>query len=108
MKGVELPDDPYVWDIDRIHATAGKLWVFTSAMKPDGDDNQVDVFDADGRYADSIILRYPAGDRNHRGVSRWTLMTDDGFFVIPEQEADGLISIGKYRIVDAGLFPDKR
>ncbi len=105
LKGVELPADPYVWDIDRIQATAGKLWVFTSAMKPNGDDNRVDVFDADGRYADSIILRYPAGDRNHRRVARWTLMTDDGFFVIPEQEADGLVSIGKYRIVDADLFP---
>jgi len=105
LKGVELPDDPYVWDIARIHATAGKLWVFTSAMKPDGDDNQVDVFDTDGRYADSIMLRYPAGNRNHRRMSRWTLMTDDGFFVIPEQEEDGLVSIGKYRIVDADLFP---
>ena len=105
LKGVELPDDPYVWDIARIHATAGKLWVFTSAMKPDGDENQVDVFDADGRYADSIILRYPAGDRNHRHVARWTLMTDAGFFIIPEQEEDALVSIGKYRIVDADLFP---
>jgi hypothetical protein len=105
LKGVELPDDPYVWDIARIHATAGKLWVFTSAMKPDGDDHQVDVFDAEGRYADSIILRYPAGDRNHRHVARWTLMTDDGLFVIPEQEEDGLVSIGKYRIADADLFP---
>jgi len=105
LKGVELPDDPYVWDVAGIHATAGKLWVFTSAMKPDGDDNRVDVFDADGRYADSIILRYPTGDRNHRRLARWTLMTDDGFFVIPEQEEDGLVSIGKYRIVDADLFP---
>jgi hypothetical protein len=108
VRGIVFPDDPYVWDIGRIHAAAGKLWVFTSVMKPNGDDNQVDVFDAEGRYADSIILRYPAGDRNHRGVSRWTLMTDDGLFIIPEQEADGLVSIGKYRIVDAGLFPDKR
>jgi hypothetical protein len=107
LKGVDLPDDPYVWDVDKIHAAAGKLWVFTSAMKPDGDDHQVDVFDADGRYADSVILRYPAGDRNHRRVARWTLMTDDGFFVIPEQEEDGLVSIGKYRIADAQLFPSR-
>ena len=26
-------------------------------------------------------------------------------FVIPEQETDGLISIGRYRFPDAGLFP---
>jgi len=105
LKGVELPDDPYVWDIAGIHAAAGKLWVFTSAMKPDGDDHQVDVFDADGRFIDSIVLRYPAGSRNHRRMARWTLMTDDGTFVIPEQEEDGLVSIGKYRIPDAELFP---
>jgi hypothetical protein len=104
-KGIEFPDDPYVWDIVRIHAAAGKLWVFTSVMKPNGDDQQVDVFDEAGRFIDNLVLRYPAGGRNHRGVARWTLLTDDGFFIIPEQEEDGLISIGKYRIVDAGLFP---
>ncbi len=104
-RGVDLPDDPYVWDIDRIHAAAGKLWAFTSVMKPDGDDQQVDVYDGEGRFIDSVILRYPAGDRNHRAVARWTLLTDDGFFIIPEQEKDGFISIGKYRIVDTDLFP---
>ena len=104
-KGVELPDDPYVWDIDRIHAAAGRLWVFTSAMKPDGDDQQVDIFDGEGRYIDRIVLRYPAGARNHRFLARWTLLSDDGVFVIPEQEEDGFVSIGKYRIRDADLFP---
>jgi hypothetical protein len=104
-KGIDLPDDPYVWDIDRIHAAAGKLLVFTSVMKPDGDDQQVDVFDEAGRFIDNLVLRYPAGGRNHRGVARWTLLTDDGFFIIPEQEEDGLVSIGKYRILDADLFP---
>ncbi len=83
-RGVEFPDDPYVWDVAKIHAAAGKLWVFTSVTKPNGDDNQVDVFDAEGRYIDSIILRYPAGDRNHRGVAGWTLLTADGFFFVPE------------------------
>jgi hypothetical protein len=104
-RGIDLPDDPYVWDIDRIHAAAGRLWVFTSTMKPDGDDQQVDIFDGDGRYVDRIVLRYPAGARNHRFLARWTLLSDDGFFVIPEQEEDGLVSIGKYRIPDADLFP---
>jgi len=102
-RGIDLPDDPYVWDIDRIHATAGKLWVFTSTIRGGGDDQQVDVFDEAGRFIDNIILRFPAAVRNHR--ARWTVLTDDGFFIIPEQEQDGLISIGKYRIVDADLFP---
>jgi len=104
-RGIKFPADPYVWDIDRIHAAAGRLWVFTSTMKPDGDDQQVDIFDGEGRYVDRIVLRYPAGARNHRFLARWTLLSDDGFFVIPEQEEDGLVSIGKYRIPDADLFP---
>ena len=104
-KGVEFPDDPYYWDIDKIHAAAGRLWVFTSVAKPDGDDRQVDVFDADGRYIDSVILRFPPEGLNHRAVARWTLLTDDGILIIPEQDEDGLVSIGKYRIPDAGLFP---
>lgn len=105
-KGIDLPDDPYVWDIDRIHAAAGKLLVFTSTIRSGGDDQQVDVFDEAGRFIDNIILRFPAAGRNHR--ARWTVLTDDGFFIIPEQEKDGLISIGKYRIVDAELFPPNR
>jgi hypothetical protein len=103
-RGIDLPPDAFNWDIDKIHATAGNLWVFTSVRKPDGDDQQVDVFDGAGRFVDSIVLRFPPGGRNHRAVARWTLLTDNGFLVIPEQEEDGLISIGKYRIKDAGLF----
>jgi hypothetical protein len=102
-RGVEFPEDPYVWDIDRIHAAAGKLFVFTSTMSSGGDDQQVDIFDAEGRFADSVVLRYPPGGRNHR--ARWTVLTDDGLFIIPEQEKDGLISIGHYRIPDRDLFP---
>jgi hypothetical protein len=101
-RGVDVPDDPYTWDIDRIQAGAGKLWVFTSTFKSGRNDQQVDLFDEAGRYVDSVILRYPPGKRDHG--ARWTLMTDDGFFFIPEQEEDGLVTIGKYRIVDPGLF----
>jgi hypothetical protein len=104
-RGIEFPDDPYVWDIDKIHATPGRLWVFTSVMKSDGNDHLVDIFDAEGRFVDSVILRYPPGGRDHRFLARWTLMTDDGFFFVPEQEEDGLVSIGKYRIPDANPFP---
>ncbi|HSA96525.1 MAG TPA: 6-bladed beta-propeller [Acidobacteriota bacterium] len=107
-KGVEFPEDPFVWDIDKIQAAAGKLWVFTSVAKPDGDDRQVDVFDAEGRYIDRVILRFPPAGLNHRSAARWSLLTDDGFFIIPEEDKDGLISIGKYRILDAGLFPGGR
>jgi hypothetical protein len=100
-RGIEFPDEPYVWDIVRIHAAAGRLWVFTSVTSPD--DQPVDLFDEVGRFVDRVILRYPPGGRNHS--ARWTLLTDDGFFIIPEQGEDGLISIASYRIRDAGLFP---
>jgi hypothetical protein len=106
-RGIELPDAPYVWDVHQIHAAAGRLWVFTSTVKPDGDDQLVDIFDAEGCYADSVVLRFPAGGRNHRAVARWSLLTDDGFFYVPEQEEDGLITIAKYRIPDAKLFPSR-
>ena len=102
-RGVEFPEDPYVWDIDRIHAAAGKLFVFTSTISSGGDDQQVDIFDGEGRFVDSVVLRFPAGGRKHN--ARWTVLSDDGLFIIPEQEADGLISIGWYRILDPALFP---
>ncbi len=101
-RGIEFPDEPYAWDITRILAAAAKLWVFTSVMKPDGNDQEVDVFDGAGRFVDSVVLRFPTTGRDH--LARWTLLTNDGFFFIPEQGEDGLISIVKYRLSDAGLF----
>jgi hypothetical protein len=104
-RGLDLTSDPYVFDIMELHAVAGHLWVFTSVMKPDGNDQQVDVFDSSGRFVDSFFLRFPESGRQHRGVRKKSLITDDGFLVLPEQEEDGLVSIGKYRMVDADLFP---
>ncbi|MGB8960097.1 MAG: hypothetical protein WCC00_13905, partial [Candidatus Aminicenantales bacterium] len=86
-RGLDFPDETYVWDAHKIHAAAGRLWVFTSVAKADGDDQQVDLFDEAGRFVDSVILRFPPGNRDHR--ARWTLLTDDGYFIIPEQEEDG-------------------
>lgn len=105
-KGIDLPSDPYVWDIEKISAAAGKLWAFTSSKNEDGDDQQVDVFDEAGRFIDSFILRFPPGKRNHR--ARWSLLTDEGFYFVPEHEDDGTVSIGKYRIMEAGLFKEVR
>jgi hypothetical protein len=104
-RGIDLPEDPFVWDIGRIQAAAGKLFVFTSTITRGGDDQLVDIFDAEGRFIDGVVVRFPPGGRSHR--SRWTALTDDGFFIIPEQEEDGLFSIGKYCIPDAALFPPR-
>jgi hypothetical protein len=98
-RGVEnLSSDPYVFDITEIDAVGDRLWVFTSHVKPDGNDQQVDVFDAAGLFIDSFFLRFPAGPRNHRSACRKRLLTDDGYLFVPEQEEDGLVTIGKYKI----------
>jgi hypothetical protein len=102
LRGVDLPSDKYVFDINELHVVGENLWVFTSVMKPDGDDQQVDVFDAAGRYIDSFFLHYPANGQNHRIARKKSLITDDGYFFLPEQDAAGLVSIGKYRIHDLG------
>jgi hypothetical protein len=94
----EVNSDPYVFDIDEIHAVGDELWVFTSTAKADGNDQQVDVFDTSGRYIDSFFLKFPPSGRKHRGASRKSLVTDDGFIFLPEQEEDGLVTIGKYKI----------
>ncbi len=99
-RGLDIPSDRYMFDVFEIHAIGENLWVLTSTRKPDGDDQQVDVFDAAGRYVDSFLLRFPAGGRNHIRARRKALITDDGYFFIPEEEEDGLVSIGKYRIRD--------
>ncbi|TFH34658.1 MAG: hypothetical protein E4G99_09050 [Anaerolineales bacterium] len=102
-RGIDIPSDPYVFDINEIHAVGENLWIFTSVYKPNGDDQQVDVFDAAGRFIDSYFLRFPTSERNHRIVRRKALITDDGYLFIPEQEEDGLVTIGKYKIRDLGL-----
>lgn len=102
-RGIEAPSDPYMFDINEIHAVGENLWVLTSVIKPDGDDQQVDVFDAAGRFIDSFFLHFPASGRNHRIARRKTLITDDGYLFVPEQEEDGLVTIGKYKIRDLVL-----
>jgi hypothetical protein len=107
-KGIDTPSDPYIFDVIEIHAVGGNLWAFTSHFRADGNDQQVDVFDAECRFIDSVLLRFPDDGRNHRAVCRKSLVTEDGFLILPEQEEDGLVSIGKYRIADADLFPGRR
>lgn len=89
----------FVSDINQIHSVGDNLWVFTSTVKPGGKEQQVDVFDENGRYSDSFFLRFPPGGRNH--FLRKGVISDDGFLFIPEREEDGLVSIGKYKILDS-------
>ena len=85
------------FDILEIHAVAGRLWVFTSTMKKNGNGRLVDVFDAEGRFVDSFRLEFPDEKIKHNYSKG--LISGDGFLFVPEQDEDGLVSIGKYRIL---------
>jgi hypothetical protein len=105
-RGIDFPSDPYLFDIREIHAVGENLWIFTSVYKPNGDDQQVDVFDATGRFIDNFFLRFPTSERNHTIVRRKALIADDGYIFIPEQEEDGLVTIGKYKMRDLNFQRD--
>jgi hypothetical protein len=72
-------------------------------MKPDRNDQQVDVFDASGRYIDSFVLHFPSSGRNHVRARRKMLITDDGYLFVPEEEKDGLVTIAKYKMRDPAI-----
>jgi hypothetical protein len=99
------PDDSDVpsFDVLEIHVVGDRLWAFTSTMSDRGNDRVVDIFDAEGRFVDCVVLAFP--DRALRHHYAKSLVTADGSFVVAEQDRDGLVSIGKYRVPDAGLFP---
>jgi hypothetical protein len=99
---VEASDAPS-FDVMEIHAVGDRLWAFTSTMKERGNDRLVDVFDAGGRFVDSFRIEFP--DKTLRHSYSKGLITSDGFLFVPEQDEEGLVSIGKYRIPDADLFP---
>jgi len=90
------PPLEYSFDISRIHLFRGSLWVITSTSKDNNSKWIVDVFDMEGKYIDSFYLQFPLNNETH-----WignSILSDDGFIFIPEQNQDGLVSIGKYRI----------
>jgi hypothetical protein len=90
------PAMPYAFDIYCPIAFKDSLWVVTYTEKDDGQSRLIDAFDPEGRYIDNFFLRFPPGQKRHDFY--WSLITEDGFLFIPEEDADGLFSIGKYRI----------
>jgi hypothetical protein len=40
--------------------------------------------------------------QNHRAARKKSLIADDGYLFLPEQDEAGLMSIGKYEIRDPG------
>ena len=103
--GAPKPVYTFMFDILELHVVRDRLWAFTSTRDENGDDRIVDIFDADGRFVDSIRLDFPNDGLRH-GYSKG-LLTNEGYYFVPEQDEDGLVSIAKYRILDASLFPNK-
>ncbi len=102
-KGFDKPSDPFYFDIFEIHAVGNNLWVFTSTEREGGTERLVDVFDAGGKFIDSFFLHFASNKQRHRyGVS---LVTGDGYIFVPEQDEEGLVSIGKYKIPDVHMAP---
>lgn len=90
----------YKFDIIKICVVNNKLWAITSTTKNDDSQRLVDVFDMNGQYEDNFFLDFSSSNRAH-----WighSVISDDGTYIfIPEQnQEDGLVSIGKYRIKD--------
>jgi hypothetical protein len=91
------PPLKYVFDIWWIQMYRNSLWVFTSTKK--GKNKLIDVFDLDGNYIDCFYLEYPDNNYYHRSFD--TIISDDGFFYVPEENIEtGLFSINKYAIED--------
>jgi hypothetical protein len=86
----------YAFDIYCPIAFKDSLWVVTFTEKDGGQSRLIDVFDPEGRYLDSFFLRFPPVQKRHDFY--WSLITEDGFLFLPEEDEDGLYSIGKYRI----------
>lgn len=97
-RGLRPPPSEYYFDIFGIHVFRNSLWAITSTAKDNDSKRLVDVFDMEGKYIDSFYLQFPLNNKTH-----WignSLLTDSGFIFIPEQDQDGFVSIGKYRIKD--------
>jgi hypothetical protein len=107
MKGI---DDslfsPYLFDIFEIQTVGPNLWVFTSTERADGTERLIDIFNPKGCFLDSFYLRFKSKEKQHRYGN--SLVTDDGFVFVPEQDEEGLVSIGKYQIKDTRMIPSLR
>lgn len=98
LRGLRPPSAEYYFDIFHIQIFRESLWVITSTSKDNDTKRLVDVFDMEGIYIDSFYLQFPLNNETH-----WvgnSILSDDGFIFIPEQNQDGFVSIGKYRIKD--------
>jgi hypothetical protein len=95
------PPLEFYYDISKVLMAGDRLWVITSTRN-ERQSRLVDVFDAQGRYADCFFLEFPSGFTP--GLILGKIVLKDGFLYTVDEDAEGFFSIAKYKVQD----PDKR
>jgi hypothetical protein len=95
-KDLAPPPFQYAFDIHAIRVIKDSLWAVTSTTKDNGPAWLIDVFDMEGKYVDCFYLQFPSNNENP--WITYSVLSDDGFIILPEESQDGYVSIVKYRI----------
>lgn len=95
-KHYESPLPEYLNDIQSIHYSNGKLWVFTSTIDPDKG-VLVDIFDGKGKYLDCFYLKLRGKESHHQLFQFYVNISGNAIFVLEQDESDNLV-INKYLI----------
>lgn len=95
-KELAPPPFQYAFDIYRIGVFRDTLWIVTSTIKDNGLSWLIDVFDMEGKYIDCFYLKFPSNNQKPWVLA--SILSDDGFIILPEESQDGYVSIVKYRI----------
>ena len=93
-KRFEAPGSEILSDIGQVVEFRGNLWARTSTRNKE-ERYLYDVFDIEGAYLDSFYL----------DVNGTLLTTQGDCIFVRERDADELISIVKYKVVDEEIFP---
>jgi hypothetical protein len=96
LRNLSLPRIEYSFDILRLLVFNDTLWVVTSTQKDNEASWLVDVFDLEGKCIDCFYLQFPPNNERHWIAA--SVLSNDGFLVLPEENQDGYVSIAKYRI----------
>lgn len=95
--GNRPPEPEFKTDIFALYAVDGRIWVQTSTIV-EGKGILFDVFDREGRYADSFYIQSPQKDASGKPANHMLTMAN-GFAYGKERTEDELIVIKKYRLV---------
>lgn len=88
--GIDPPKEEYRHDINGIYFCDGNLWVRTST-NVEGKGRLFDVFDPQGRYADSFFFSGPIGG---------FLPADEGFLFVMTENNEGSLIFRKFKILN--------